>query len=98
VRQLIHQRDLRSACQYGAEVHISGGCAGERRCSGRNDLQTFQHPGGDGPPACLHAGHDHVGALLRTPVTLTEQRASRGGSRRDTQVNPKPPPDRPEPH
>jgi hypothetical protein len=58
VRQLIHQRDLRSACQHGAEVHISGGCAGERRCSGRNDLQTFQHPGGDGPPACLHAGHD----------------------------------------
>ena len=37
-------------------------------------------------------------ALLRTPVTLTEQRASRAGSGRNTQVNPKPPPGRREPH
>jgi len=41
---------------------------------------------------------DLFGAPLRTPVTLTEQRASRAGSGRDTQVNPKPPPGRREPH
>ena len=39
-----------------------------------------------------------TGALIRTSVTLAEQRARRAGSGRDTQVNPKPPPGRRELH
>ena len=50
-----------------------------------------QQPDSDRPATRLNPDRHHVGASLRAPVTLTEQRAGWAGSRCDAEVDPQPP-------
>src|ERR1700737_3265676 len=65
----------RAAGQRRAEVHLLCQRAPVWDLGGGNDLKTCQEVFGVRPAVRFRARHHHVGAVLRAPAALAEQRA-----------------------
>ena len=88
VRELVDQRDLRSAGQHGVEVHLLERRAPVADRGPRDDLQAVQQRRRVRPAVRLHVGHHHVGPALGAPVPLAEHVEGLPGACRRAQVDP----------
>ena len=93
VREIVHQRHGGAAGEHRAEVHLLGQRALGWDFGGGNDLKTGQEVFGVRPAVRSRARHHHVGAVLRAPAALAEQRAGGAGAGCVAQVDPQTPTD-----
>ena len=91
VREIVDQRHRGAAGQHRAEVHLLGQRAPVGDFGGGHDLKTGQEAFGVRPAVRFRARHHHVGAVLRAPAALAEQRAGGAGPGCVAQVDPQPP-------
>jgi hypothetical protein len=72
VGKLVHQNDLRSAGNYGIEVHLLQPLCSVLDPPARNDLETLQKTFGFSPPVSFDYTDDHVIAVSPSSASLLQ--------------------------
>ena len=87
VRVLVDEGHVRSASQYGSEIHLQQRRAAVLDRSPGHDLQALQLCGGLRPPVRLDHADDDVGPPLDSPASLVEHGEGLADPRGRTQVD-----------
>ena len=91
MRQLIDDRDLRTAGQHGVDIHLGERGLAVLGSAPGHDLKTGQGRGGLRPAVHLDETDDHVGAPVQTAVRLVEHRERFADPGRGTKIDAQPP-------